>query len=604
MEEYAENHQRQKYPRLLQHPQPSDLMNSDPHRVHTTLEDPLKIKGCVEGHTDRATTTECDPKQSSVVATTECLPPDKRVMTCTEKSSDTQKKDAVNLEGRRGHHLEPDLLGAEAQVILHSGSSRSLLNKIAGVRAEKTPVVDQEKGGGMEEVLDVTEDMENEIKTALGPGPKKEILSSVPDTLKLLRTAPMAGAARSQPSLGEEVILTALESQAWNCFSKGRFPNSSGESGLELPGMLLLSFHRTVLNILPPPPVLKPNSCSIPTPFVNHYHSTSEYQSHRPHMHQLEEEAGECYLMRRLHSTLALISFCREDVISEKRPRGQIQELGERKRNPVKNSTLASNPTSKTASSPWSGHSTVSSSWFQRCFPHFWMQLLDRAPALCPIAPAPVPRLKPPRLLTRELLVHYLCTLPWNAGYAELTPLKPVKPGSSPREVQDHSLWVPSGKKFDSVVVNGFVCIKNIAHKKIATMAENGDNEKMAVLEAKICHQIEYYFGGFNFPQDKFLKEQIKIDEVWVPLDIMIKFNKLNQLTTDFNGALPTLNVTPAPTTLIYRGNLKNPELPVQTADIRKENLLSLQKVLGSEVTPISGPDESTSDTPFTHQRI
>ncbi|XP_004417755.1 PREDICTED: lupus La protein homolog, partial [Odobenus rosmarus divergens] len=46
-------------------------------------------------------------------------------------------------------------------------------------------------------------------------------------------------------------------------------------------------------------------------------------------------------------------------------------------------------------------------------------------------------------------------------------------------------------------------------------MAENGDNEKMAALKAKICHQIEYYFGDFNLPRDKFLKEQIKLDEGW-----------------------------------------------------------------------------------------
>ncbi|TKC36114.1 hypothetical protein EI555_016357, partial [Monodon monoceros] len=70
----------------------------------------------------------------------------------------------------------------------------------------------------------------------------------------------------------------------------------------------------------------------------------------------------------------------------------------------------------------------------------------------------------------------------------------------------------------------------------IARMAENGDNEKMAALEAKICHQIEYYFGDFNLPCDKFLKEQIKLDEGWVPLEIMIKFNRLNCLTTDFNS--------------------------------------------------------------------
>uniref|UniRef100_A0A8D1P0J4 Small RNA binding exonuclease protection factor La n=1 Tax=Sus scrofa TaxID=9823 RepID=A0A8D1P0J4_PIG len=79
-----------------------------------------------------------------------------------------------------------------------------------------------------------------------------------------------------------------------------------------------------------------------------------------------------------------------------------------------------------------------------------------------------------------------------------------------------------------------------------ATMAENGDNEKLAALEAKICHQIEYYFGDFNLPRDKFLKEQIKLDEGWVPLEIMIKFNRLNRLTTDFNVIIEALSKSKA----------------------------------------------------------
>uniref|UniRef100_A0A2K6CEC2 Small RNA binding exonuclease protection factor La n=1 Tax=Macaca nemestrina TaxID=9545 RepID=A0A2K6CEC2_MACNE len=73
-------------------------------------------------------------------------------------------------------------------------------------------------------------------------------------------------------------------------------------------------------------------------------------------------------------------------------------------------------------------------------------------------------------------------------------------------------------------------------------MAENGDNEKMAALEAKICHQIEYYFGDFNLPRDKLLREQMKLDEGWVSLEIMIKFNRLNCLTTDFNVIVETLS--------------------------------------------------------------
>ncbi|XP_067891484.1 lupus La protein isoform X2 [Heterodontus francisci] len=65
-------------------------------------------------------------------------------------------------------------------------------------------------------------------------------------------------------------------------------------------------------------------------------------------------------------------------------------------------------------------------------------------------------------------------------------------------------------------------------------MAENGVAQEITPLEKKICEQIEYYFGDHNLPRDKFLKEQIKLDDGWVPLEIMIKFNRLSRLTTDF----------------------------------------------------------------------
>ncbi|KAM5152482.1 lupus La protein [Mantella aurantiaca] len=72
-------------------------------------------------------------------------------------------------------------------------------------------------------------------------------------------------------------------------------------------------------------------------------------------------------------------------------------------------------------------------------------------------------------------------------------------------------------------------------------MAENGDKEQMSDLDTKICQQIEYYFGDHNLPRDKFLKEQISLDDGWVPLEIMIKFNRLNKLTTDFGIILGAL---------------------------------------------------------------
>ncbi|XP_040296488.1 lupus La protein [Bufo bufo] len=72
-------------------------------------------------------------------------------------------------------------------------------------------------------------------------------------------------------------------------------------------------------------------------------------------------------------------------------------------------------------------------------------------------------------------------------------------------------------------------------------MAENGNNEEVQDLDTKICQQVEYYFGDHNLPRDKFLKEQIGLDDGWVPLETMIKFNRLNKLTTDFDKILAAL---------------------------------------------------------------
>uniref|UniRef100_A0A8C4YB25 Small RNA binding exonuclease protection factor La n=1 Tax=Gopherus evgoodei TaxID=1825980 RepID=A0A8C4YB25_9SAUR len=77
-------------------------------------------------------------------------------------------------------------------------------------------------------------------------------------------------------------------------------------------------------------------------------------------------------------------------------------------------------------------------------------------------------------------------------------------------------------------------------------MAENGEGENMSNLENKICQQIEYYFGDHNLPRDKFLKEQVKLDDGWVPLEIMIKFNRLSSLSKDFNVIVESLRKSKA----------------------------------------------------------
>lgn len=41
------------------------------------------------------------------------------------------------------------------------------------------------------------------------------------------------------------------------------------------------------------------------------------------------------------------------------------------------------------------------------------------------------------------------------------------------------------------------------------------------------------FTGDANLGRDKFLHEQLKLDEGWVPLDVLITFNRLAKLSKD-----------------------------------------------------------------------
>ena len=63
----------------------------------------------------------------------------------------------------------------------------------------------------------------------------------------------------------------------------------------------------------------------------------------------------------------------------------------------------------------------------------------------------------------------------------------------------------------------------------------------LADTDSKIIRQVEYYFGDYNLSRDKFLKDIIKIDEGWVPMETMIKFQRLAKLSTDSKVILSSL---------------------------------------------------------------
>lgn len=57
---------------------------------------------------------------------------------------------------------------------------------------------------------------------------------------------------------------------------------------------------------------------------------------------------------------------------------------------------------------------------------------------------------------------------------------------------------------------------------------------------------FQYYFGDFNLPRDKFLKEQIALDDGWIPIATMLKFARLSQLTKSPQVIFSALKKSPS----------------------------------------------------------
>lgn len=61
---------------------------------------------------------------------------------------------------------------------------------------------------------------------------------------------------------------------------------------------------------------------------------------------------------------------------------------------------------------------------------------------------------------------------------------------------------------------------------------DNVSADEVSALETKIITQVEYYFGDFNLPRDKFLQGKLKEDDGWVTIETLLTFNRLKSLTT------------------------------------------------------------------------
>lgn len=106
--------------------------------------------------------------------------------------------------------------------------------------------------------------------------------------------------------------------------------------------------------------------------------------------------------------------------------------------------------------------------------------------------------------------------------------------------------------------------------------AKTENSEDETELDIAIIRQVEYYFGDVNLHRDKFLQEQIKLDDGWVPLEILTKFNRLAKLTEDTDVIANALNKSTSGLLEVSEDNKKvrrNPEqpLPEMNEELRKE---------------------------------
>ena len=108
------------------------------------------------------------------------------------------------------------------------------------------------------------------------------------------------------------------------------------------------------------------------------------------------------------------------------------------------------------------------------------------------------------------------------------------------------------------------------------------DVENVSPVEKKIIRQIEYYFGDFNLPRDKFLMEEIKNNEGWVSMETMLKFKRLLELSSDKDIILAALKKSKAGLMEVAEDNTKirrNPEIPLPENTVESKAALEARTV-------------------------
>lgn len=64
------------------------------------------------------------------------------------------------------------------------------------------------------------------------------------------------------------------------------------------------------------------------------------------------------------------------------------------------------------------------------------------------------------------------------------------------------------------------------------------------VLESKIIRQVEFYFGDYNLPKDRFINSVMEKNSNWMPITTLMTFKRLNSLTKDPDVVLKALEMS------------------------------------------------------------
>lgn len=123
----------------------------------------------------------------------------------------------------------------------------------------------------------------------------------------------------------------------------------------------------------------------------------------------------------------------------------------------------------------------------------------------------------------------------------------------------------------------------------VATEQNNGpENNKENTVEEEtdldnaIIRQLEYYFSDVNLPRDKFLRQQVTLDDGWVPLDVLTRFNRLAKLSTDTDVIAKAINKSLSGLLEVSEDNKKvrrNPEQPIPEMNEERRKELSARTI-------------------------